>query len=69
MEIQYLIGETIRKRRIQSNLTLNDLALLTGLNPTNLHRIEKGYGNPTIDTIQRIFRVLGLDPKKGLVNE
>jgi transcriptional regulator with XRE-family HTH domain len=69
MELQRLIGETIRNKRIQSKITLNDLSILTGLNATNLHRIENGYGNPTISTIERIYRVLGLDPKKGLVNE
>lgn len=68
LELHRLIGNTIRSKRVSLNLTIADLSILTGLNITNLRRIETGEGNPKISTIERIYRVLGINPKQGLVD-
>lgn len=69
LELHRLIGNTIRSKRGSLNLTIADLSILTGLNITNLRRIETGVGNPKISTIERIYRVLGINPKQGLTDE
>lgn len=68
LELHRLIGNTIRSKRVSLNLTIADLSILTGLNITNLRRIETGEGNPKISTIERIYRVLGINPKQGLID-
>lgn len=68
MELHQRIGSTIRNKRVLLNLTLADLSILTGLNITNLRRIETGEGNPKVSTIERIYRVLGINLKQGLID-
>jgi transcriptional regulator with XRE-family HTH domain len=56
-----LIGERIRAERLRVGITQMDLANLAGLNVANFGRIERGVGNPNIDTLIRIAGVLGVD--------
>jgi transcriptional regulator with XRE-family HTH domain len=41
------LGRAIRRLRIERDLTVDGLAHIAPIHPTNLSRIELGYGNPT----------------------
>ena len=53
-----LVRELIRARR-EAGLTQKELAEKTGIQQTNLSRIENGNGNPSVMTLNRIAQGLG----------
>ena len=53
-------GMLLRRRRQEKNLTLRELAELTGLSTGFLSKIENGIGNPSADNIQKIGYALGI---------
>lgn len=55
----YNIGETIRKARLEQNLTQEELGERVGIKKAQISRIEKGC-SITIPTMSRIFRALGI---------
>ena len=58
-------GETIKKLRKEKKITLRDLAQQTGLEYTNISRIENGILPPPDDEkICKLARVLGADADK-----
>ncbi len=54
------IGETIRDRRKSLNVTQPTLASLAGVGLNTLVAIERGNGNPKIQTILAVLSTLGL---------
>jgi transcriptional regulator with XRE-family HTH domain len=56
-----LIGKTIQQRRIYLNLTQKDLAEMAGITFKSISEIELGIRNPSINTLNRILEVLGLE--------
>ncbi len=57
------IGKTIKERRKALKITQPDLADLAKISVNTLYKIERGEANPTIDILERILEVLGLDIK------
>jgi transcriptional regulator with XRE-family HTH domain len=62
------IGEVIRSHRLNHNLSLGELAARAGLSKSALARIEAQGGNPSVDTLFRLSRALGL-PLGDLLGE
>ena len=56
----YRIGETIKKARIQHNLTQEQLGDKIGVKRSQKCKLENGRCSPTISTISRVFRALGI---------
>jgi transcriptional regulator with XRE-family HTH domain len=54
------IGRVVRAERTVRDMSLNDLARASGLSKTILARIERGDGNPSIETLWRLTRALGI---------
>ena len=54
------IGETIRRRRLQLDIRMDDLAKEAGITRSTLWSIENGKGNYSIDTLLKILRFLHL---------
>ncbi len=54
------LGETVAKRREELHLSQMDLAEKTGISQADISRIERGRGNPTFNTLRKIFAVLQL---------
>lgn len=48
------LGSAVRRRREQQNLSLRDVADLTGVSASTLSRIENGTGKPDADNIARL---------------
>lgn len=55
------IGEQIKKRRGVLQLQQNDLAELSDVSLRTIIHIENGTGNPSIDTLNKIVKVLGIE--------
>jgi len=60
MQLDNLIN-TIKKRREDLSVNQEDLAKLSGVGLRTLKQFESGKGNPTLNTIQKIAGVLGLE--------
>lgn len=56
----YRIGETIKKARIRHNLTQEQLGDKIGVKRSQICKLENGRCSPTISTISRVFRALGI---------
>ncbi|MEP7257530.1 MAG: helix-turn-helix transcriptional regulator [Flavitalea sp.] len=55
------LGSSIRFRREFLNLRQEDLAGMSGIAIKTIHLIESGTGNPSVETLQKISTVLGLE--------
>jgi DNA-binding XRE family transcriptional regulator len=55
------IEKVIKERRSLLRLTQEDLAALAGVALRTLKAIEVGKGNPSLDTLQKIVEVLGME--------
>jgi transcriptional regulator with XRE-family HTH domain len=55
------IIETLKKRRITLQVNQETLALLSGVSLRTVKQFESGKGNPTLETIQKLADVLGLE--------
>lgn len=60
LEFHNRIADNIRGFRKKRGLTLTGLAELTGIGKSTLSNLERGSGNPTIETIWRLAQVLGV---------
>jgi transcriptional regulator with XRE-family HTH domain len=61
MEInQVIIGERIRSKRSERGLTQKALAELVGISPPAINRFEKGIKVPSIDTLAKLAKILGV---------
>lgn len=57
------IGKIIKERRLQLNVNQQSLADLAGVGINTLVSIERGSGNPSIQVLERVLDVLGLQIK------
>ena len=57
------IGKSIKLRRKALKLTQPDLAQLAKVATNTLYKIERGQANPTLDIIEKITDVLGMEIK------
>ena len=59
MEPEYQIMKAMSAARMETGITQQQLSEKTGINQSNLSRIENGSGNPSVSTLQRIAEALG----------
>ena len=55
------IGKRIAELRKERGLSQNKLAQLTGIDSSNIGKIELGKYNPSLDILSRIGDVLGVE--------
>lgn len=55
------IGTIIRQRRIVLGITQEDLSDMSGVGLRTIIKIERGYANPSLEILQRIADVLGME--------
>lgn len=60
------LGEIIKSRRKSLNVTQPTLALLAGVGLNTLVAIERGNGNPKIQTLLAVLDTLGLKLETSL---
>ncbi|MCB0521894.1 MAG: helix-turn-helix transcriptional regulator [Lewinellaceae bacterium] len=54
-------GETIKQRRKELNITQPHLAELAKVSTNTLYKLERGQGNPSLDVLNKLAEVLGLE--------
>lgn len=54
-------GQFIRERREEKGMSYLRLAEITGLQRTQIYKIERGEGNYTIDTFHTILQALNIN--------
>jgi len=57
------IGQTIKERRKNLKITQPNLAEMAGISLNTLYKIERGKANPTINVLNKLASVLGLELK------
>ncbi|HUX54735.1 MAG TPA: helix-turn-helix domain-containing protein [Williamwhitmania sp.] len=57
------LGETIKSRRKELSITQPHLAELAQISTNTLYKLERGYGNPSLDVLNKLAEVLGLELK------
>lgn len=55
------VGQLVKDAREQAGISQRELARLSGIAQPNLSRIEADQQDPTIATIQKIAKALGVD--------
>lgn len=63
------IGEIIRQERIRKNLKQYELAEKAGISNTYLSDMENGRTTPSIKTLKKLAKVLGIECSKLLDTE
>lgn len=62
------IIKLVKERRETLQVTQESLAQLSGIGLRTLKQFESGKGNPTLQTLQKIVDVLGLEVSLKLKN-
>ncbi len=55
------LGEAIKLRRKELGVTQPDLAELAKVGLNTLYMLEKGKGNPSLEVINKLTEVLGME--------
>ena len=55
------LGETIKHRRKELNITQPHLAELAKVSTNTLYKLERGQGNPSLDVLNKLGEVLGME--------
>lgn len=55
------LGETIRNRRKELNITQPHLAELAAISTNTLYKLERGRGNPSLEVLNKLAEVLGME--------
>lgn len=56
-----LLKDVVKERRAKLNLSQVDLAEMTSVSLATVKDIERGKGNPSIRTVEKLLEVLGLE--------
>lgn len=54
VDISIIVGEELAAARCSNNMTQKDLAAVTGIDQSDISRIERGEANPSIRTLERL---------------
>jgi transcriptional regulator with XRE-family HTH domain len=61
MDLKEKIGIEVKKRRLALNMEQVDLQDYAEVGSTTLSKLEQGKANVTLETLEKIFEVLGLE--------
>lgn len=68
MDIYRDVGVRIRARRLQQELTLDDLSELTGLHPAYIGQVERGQKKASVVMLAVIAKSLGIGAETLFMN-
>ena len=55
------LTDTIKERRSQLKISQSDLAEMANVSLATVKNIERGKGNPSLQTVEKILAVLGME--------
>jgi transcriptional regulator with XRE-family HTH domain len=61
-DLTHLVGRRARELRTRAGLTLEGVSERSGLPPETLSRIERGVFSPSVRTLEKLAKGLGVDP-------
>ena len=61
-DINEHIGKVCQEYRLKNNLTQNQVAELTGLEPRHISQIERGFSKGSIDTLIKLCNAYKITP-------
>ena len=56
-----VLSDIVKERRTRLNIMQADLAEMAGVSLSTVKDIERGKGNPSLKTLEKILEVLGLE--------
>lgn len=59
-KVKNTLAETIYERRLELDLSQDNLGKLIGVDRKTINRIENGHFSPNLDTLVRIFAALNI---------
>jgi len=62
MDMRKLVGENVRRIRLQKDMTQEQLADISGFSQQYLSDLERGRRNPTVVTLFELAQALGSTP-------
>ncbi|UCG51666.1 MAG: helix-turn-helix transcriptional regulator [Candidatus Latescibacterota bacterium] len=68
MPSKQVLGDRIKRFRLQRNLTLKEVELKAKVSATHVSEIERGMTSPTVGALAKIARALGTEPSYFLQN-
>lgn len=60
LENEYSIKRAILQARKERNMTQEQLSQATGIDRADISKLERGEGNPTLSSLERIAEGLGM---------
>lgn len=61
-KIMVAFGRNLKRARMEKGLSLRELAHEADMSHFNIHEIEKGIVNPSMVTVVKLARALGVTP-------
>ena len=58
-DIKLIVGQAIAEAREEKGMSQRDLSSASGVMQADISKIEKGKGNPTLTTLQKLAKSLG----------
>ena len=62
MDMRRLVGENVRRLRLDRGVTQEELAVKSGFGQNYISDLERGRRNPTVVTLWEIAQALGVSP-------
>ncbi len=59
-------GKKLREVRLKKKLSQGDVAKILGVHRTYISGLERGRRNPSLLTVQKVAKALGISPKELL---
>lgn len=57
------LADTMKMRRKALGISQQDLSEMSGVSLATIKDIERGQGNPSLSTVQKILGILGMEVK------
>ncbi len=67
LETEYAIKSLILQARKEKNMTQEQLSKVTGIDRADISKLERGEGNPTVSSLERLAEGLGMKLKLQFV--
>lgn len=61
VSVNYLVGEAISEARAKRGMSQNELSLKSGIDQSDISKIERGVANPSISTIERLINAMEME--------
>lgn len=63
VSIKYTVGEALSEARDKSGISQKELSVRTGIDQSDISKIERGVANPSINTLERLAKAMDMEIK------